>query len=273
VLLLRQPRRGKGVCLLFDFKWFSVASSAGGEQQSVATPQSARGWTRPPCRHFNIQSCCCLGSAFEVAALQTLTLRLTCAGGRGGGVHRGCRRRARRCLVVRGRHCVRCALLPSARAHTHAALAFRWIAVRESGALRQLVASKTRPCLSTKLHVVSTDPEKSSSLGPMLSSHAGARCGIITGTMQLPGHDAQGTEVECSLSDDLTVRSPTRACRRPCARGVGVVAYPWCFESRHLESRPKAASRLVLQGGGALPLAACGVETLWCCSQPRCWKP
>jgi hypothetical protein len=174
-----------------------------------------------------------------VAALQTLTLRLTCAGGRGGGVHRGCRRRARRCLVVRGRHCVRCALLPSARAHTHAALAFRWIAVRESGALRQLVASKTRPCLSTKLHVVSTDPEKSSSLGPMLSSHAGARCGIITGTMQLPGHDAQGTEVECSLSDDLTVRSPTRACRRPCARGVGVVAYPGGLKAATSKADPR----------------------------------
>jgi hypothetical protein len=39
----------------------------GGEQQSVATAQAARGWARPPFRHFKIQSFCCLGSAFEVA--------------------------------------------------------------------------------------------------------------------------------------------------------------------------------------------------------------
>jgi hypothetical protein len=32
-----------------------------GEQESVATPQVARGWARPPCRNFKIQSCCCLG--------------------------------------------------------------------------------------------------------------------------------------------------------------------------------------------------------------------
>jgi hypothetical protein len=30
----------------------SVPSSAGGSQQSVGTPQAARGWARPPCRHF-----------------------------------------------------------------------------------------------------------------------------------------------------------------------------------------------------------------------------
>jgi hypothetical protein len=30
-------------------------------------PQAARGRARPPCRHFKIQSCCCLGSAFEVS--------------------------------------------------------------------------------------------------------------------------------------------------------------------------------------------------------------
>jgi hypothetical protein len=42
-----------------------VSSSAGGEQQSVASLQAARGWSHPPCRHFKIQSCCCLGSAFE----------------------------------------------------------------------------------------------------------------------------------------------------------------------------------------------------------------
>jgi hypothetical protein len=50
----------------------SVCSSAGGEQQSDATLQAARGWARPPCRHFKNQSLCCLGSAFEEAALHTL---------------------------------------------------------------------------------------------------------------------------------------------------------------------------------------------------------
>jgi hypothetical protein len=40
-------------------------------------PHAARGWARPPCRPFKIQSCCCLGSAFELAAFQTrLQLRL-----------------------------------------------------------------------------------------------------------------------------------------------------------------------------------------------------
>ena len=52
----------------------SVSSSAGGGQQSVATPQATRGWARPPCRHFKTLSCCCLGSALEVAAFQTRTL-------------------------------------------------------------------------------------------------------------------------------------------------------------------------------------------------------
>ena len=42
----------------------------GFQQQSVATQQAARGWVRPPCRHFKNQSCCCLGSAFEVATFQ-----------------------------------------------------------------------------------------------------------------------------------------------------------------------------------------------------------
>jgi hypothetical protein len=43
-------------CVITRPSWVSV-SSAGGEQHSVATPQAARGWARPPCRHFNIQSC------------------------------------------------------------------------------------------------------------------------------------------------------------------------------------------------------------------------
>jgi WD40 repeat protein len=43
-----------------------VSSIAGGEQQSVASPQVARGWARSPCRHFKIQSCCCLGSVARI---------------------------------------------------------------------------------------------------------------------------------------------------------------------------------------------------------------
>jgi hypothetical protein len=41
-------------------------------KRCVATPQAERGWAAPICRPFKIQSCCCLGSAFEVAAFQTL---------------------------------------------------------------------------------------------------------------------------------------------------------------------------------------------------------
>jgi hypothetical protein len=37
------------------------------EQQSVATPQAARGWARPSGRRFKNQSCSSLGSAFEPA--------------------------------------------------------------------------------------------------------------------------------------------------------------------------------------------------------------
>jgi hypothetical protein len=33
---------------------FRFPSSAGGEKQSVVTPQAVRGWTHPPCRHFKI---------------------------------------------------------------------------------------------------------------------------------------------------------------------------------------------------------------------------
>jgi hypothetical protein len=35
--------------------------SVSGEQQSVATPQAARGWAHQPCTHLKIQSCCRLG--------------------------------------------------------------------------------------------------------------------------------------------------------------------------------------------------------------------
>jgi hypothetical protein len=34
-----------------------AASRAGGEKQSVATPQAARGWAGPPCRRFKSPSC------------------------------------------------------------------------------------------------------------------------------------------------------------------------------------------------------------------------
>jgi hypothetical protein len=50
--------------------------------------QAARGWAHPRCRHFKIQSCCCLGLAFELAAFQTPWVRAepqrfsTGAGGR-----------------------------------------------------------------------------------------------------------------------------------------------------------------------------------------------
>jgi hypothetical protein len=39
--------------------------------RAFATLQVARGWARPPCRHFKIQSCYCRGSDF-VTAFQTL---------------------------------------------------------------------------------------------------------------------------------------------------------------------------------------------------------
>ena len=41
--------------------------------QSVAAPQAARGWAHPPCRPCKIQSCFCLGSAFEQPAFQIRT--------------------------------------------------------------------------------------------------------------------------------------------------------------------------------------------------------
>ena len=52
------------------------------EQQSVATPQAARGWTHPPYRHFKIQSCfslgCLQGGGFSKQPCCTpLTARIT----------------------------------------------------------------------------------------------------------------------------------------------------------------------------------------------------
>jgi hypothetical protein len=44
----------------------------GGEQQSIAIPQATSACARPSQRHFKIQSCCYIGSAFELAAIQTL---------------------------------------------------------------------------------------------------------------------------------------------------------------------------------------------------------
>jgi hypothetical protein len=52
------------------FKFPSLRLRFPARQQSVATPHAARGWARPPCRHFKTQSCFCAGSAFEVAAFQ-----------------------------------------------------------------------------------------------------------------------------------------------------------------------------------------------------------
>jgi hypothetical protein len=45
----------------------SLRRFSASEQQSFATPQAAREWAHPPCRHFKNQSCCGLGSSFEVA--------------------------------------------------------------------------------------------------------------------------------------------------------------------------------------------------------------
>jgi hypothetical protein len=45
-----------------------------GSGSRSAIPQAARGRARPPCRHSKNQSCFCLGSAFEVAAFQTLSV-------------------------------------------------------------------------------------------------------------------------------------------------------------------------------------------------------
>lgn len=42
-------------------------------ESSRATPQAVRGWDRPPCRLCKIQSCFCLGSAFEQPAFQIRT--------------------------------------------------------------------------------------------------------------------------------------------------------------------------------------------------------
>ena len=41
------------------------------EEQTVITAQAAKGGASPPCRHFKIQSCCCVGSAFDMSAFQT----------------------------------------------------------------------------------------------------------------------------------------------------------------------------------------------------------
>jgi hypothetical protein len=58
----------------------TAVASAGGEQRSVATPQAARGWARPPCRHFKIQSCYCLGPAFRGGGFPNLVCWIGLAG-------------------------------------------------------------------------------------------------------------------------------------------------------------------------------------------------
>jgi hypothetical protein len=64
-----QPGTPAGGCHQLSYETAPLTSGCqpGGEQQSVVTPHTARGWAHPPCIHVKIQSCCCLGSAFEVA--------------------------------------------------------------------------------------------------------------------------------------------------------------------------------------------------------------
>jgi hypothetical protein len=50
-----------------------IARERGGERRAAATPQAARGWAHPRYSHSKIQSCCCLGSAFEVAAFHEVS--------------------------------------------------------------------------------------------------------------------------------------------------------------------------------------------------------
>jgi hypothetical protein len=54
----------------------SVSSLRRWRAESVATPQAAKGWAHPPCRHFKIQSCLSLPSPFAMAAFQTLARTL-----------------------------------------------------------------------------------------------------------------------------------------------------------------------------------------------------
>jgi hypothetical protein len=53
----------------------SAVVGFGGERQSVATPQAARGRARPPCRYFKIQSCVRAGSDFSRWKPYSLTCR------------------------------------------------------------------------------------------------------------------------------------------------------------------------------------------------------
>jgi hypothetical protein len=66
-----EPLQKIGLGFRFPAAWWR-------EQKSVLTPQAARGWYHPPCGHFKSQSCCCLESAFEVAAFQTHVLEGVC---------------------------------------------------------------------------------------------------------------------------------------------------------------------------------------------------
>jgi hypothetical protein len=55
--------------------------------RAVATPQAARERAHPPCRHFNNQSCCCLGLLSRVNGVLGRVLRILAAcGARGAGV-------------------------------------------------------------------------------------------------------------------------------------------------------------------------------------------
>ena len=78
-------------------------SSLGGEQQSVATPQAARGRARLPRRHFKNLSCLCLWCAFGGAAFHPRVHQTSFPGfGRISGSSWGRLQRATRCALRQG---------------------------------------------------------------------------------------------------------------------------------------------------------------------------
>ena len=65
---LHQHRRG---CIVAR----RTRCTAEGARGCVILCRMRQRMARSPCRHFKIQSCCCLGSAFKVAASQTMRER------------------------------------------------------------------------------------------------------------------------------------------------------------------------------------------------------
>jgi hypothetical protein len=61
---MHPSRHGQVRCKEVTTGWWRRAS-AGGEQQSLGTPQAARRWARPPCRLFKTLSCCCCCCCIE----------------------------------------------------------------------------------------------------------------------------------------------------------------------------------------------------------------